>query len=88
MGGRFQVEDESVVMRDYAGENISNDIKDFLIEMEVKDYVITPYEPWTDGSIEAGSSQSLRHMNRGRTDRLRLVQVSQSARNIRNSGVC
>jgi hypothetical protein len=38
-----------VVMRDFAGENMSHEIQEFFTEKVVKSYFSTPYEPWQDG---------------------------------------
>jgi hypothetical protein len=43
-----------VVMRDFAGENMSQEIQDFFTDKGVKSYFSTPYESWQDGLGEAG----------------------------------
>ncbi len=43
-----------VVMRDFAGENMSHEIQEFFTDKGVKSYFSTPYEPWQDGLGEAG----------------------------------
>jgi hypothetical protein len=44
-----------VVMRDFTGENMSQEIQEFFTDSEkgVKSYFATPYEPWQDGLAEA-----------------------------------
>ncbi len=41
-----------VVMRDFAGENMSH--QEFFTKKGVKSCFATPYEPWQDGLAEAG----------------------------------
>jgi hypothetical protein len=43
-----------VVMRDFAGENISHEIQEFFTYKGVKSYFSTLYKPWHDGLGEAG----------------------------------
>ncbi len=43
-----------VVMRDFAGENMSKEIQEFFTDKGVKSYFSTSYEPWQDGLGEAG----------------------------------
>ena len=43
-----------VVMRDFAGENMSHEIQEVFTDKGVKSYFSTPYEPWQDGLGEAG----------------------------------
>jgi hypothetical protein len=43
-----------VVIRDFAGENLSHEIQEFFTDKGVKSYFSTPYEPWQDGLGEAG----------------------------------
>jgi hypothetical protein len=43
-----------VIMRDFAGENMSHEIQEFFTDKGVKSYFSTPYEPWQDGLGEAG----------------------------------
>ncbi len=45
-----------IVMRDFAGENMSHEIQEFFTDkgVRVKSYFSTPYEPWQDGLGEAG----------------------------------
>ncbi len=46
-----------VVMRDYAGENVSDEIKNLFTEKHVKNYFNTSFEPWQDGLGETGLQQ-------------------------------
>jgi hypothetical protein len=48
-----------VVMRDFAGKNMSQEIQEFFTEKSVKSYFATPYEPWQDGQAEAGTKSVL-----------------------------
>jgi hypothetical protein len=43
-----------VDMRDFAGENMSQEIQQNFTEKGVKSFFATPYEPWQDGLAEAG----------------------------------
>ncbi len=43
-----------MVVRDFAGENMSQEIQEFFPEKGVKSYFATPHEPWQDGLAEAG----------------------------------
>jgi hypothetical protein len=49
--GKYQL---LVVMRGFAGENMSHEIHEFFTDKGVKSYFSTPYEPWQDGLGEAG----------------------------------
>ncbi len=42
-----------VVMKDFAGENMSQEIQDLFTKKGVKKYFASPYEPWQDGLAEA-----------------------------------
>jgi hypothetical protein len=49
--GKYQLR---VDMRDFAGENMSQEIQENFTEKGVKSFFATPHEPWQDGLAEAG----------------------------------
>jgi hypothetical protein len=51
LGEKYQL---LVVMRDFAGENMSHEIQEFFTNKSVKSFFSTPYKPWQDGLGEAG----------------------------------
>ncbi len=54
--GKYQL---LVVMRDFAGENMSHEIQEFFTDKGVKSYFSTPYGAWQDGLNEAGIKSML-----------------------------
>ena len=48
-----------VVMRDNAGENKSNALREYFTSMGVENYFSTAYEPWQDGLAEAAIKSTI-----------------------------